>query len=323
MFRMNKKGFTYLIAVSFLISTLIVVYLSANDYGFQDKQDLYKNRIVAMDNFVEDFNQDVHRASYIAAFRTLLSLEDYVALNGEFFNNTETQFKETFYYGQINGTEADLMNGSSFEDYLQRVNYVANDIGINSSVIVTNISLSQSDFWSIDVVISAVVNISDNHHIASWNFERNYSTNIPIYDLRDPLYSTFTYNRIPNTIRKLDVPYLVNGTDTINLETHINGSYYIESTDAPSFLQRFENNVSPSPYGIESIVNVGLISAQEVGVCEDCIKVDYMYFNGLTETKLCDVQNINPNTFFIIPLSQNQTYQVQNLTFSTGASCDT
>ncbi|MBN1175435.1 hypothetical protein JXA48_02210 [Candidatus Woesearchaeota archaeon] len=320
---MNNKGFTYLIAVSFLIATLIVVYLSATDYGFQDQQELYKNRIVAMDNFVSDFNQDVHRASYIASFRTLLSLEDYVAVNGEFFNNTEDQFKETFYYGQINRSEAELMNGSSFEDYLSRVNVVAEKIGIHSNVTVTDITLSQSDFWSIDVVITALVNITDNHNIASWSFEKNYSTNVPIYDLRDPLYSTFTFNRVPNTIRKLDVPYLVNGTDTFNLETHINGSYYLESTDAPSFLQRFENNLSPSPYGIESIVNVGLISAQEVGVCEDCIKVDYMYFNGLTDTKLCDVQNINPNTYFVIPLNQNETYEVSNLTFSTGGSCNT
>lgn len=314
---MNKKGFTYLIAVSFLIATLIVVYLSASNYGFQDQEELYKNRILAMNSFIEDFNQDVHRASYISAFRTLLSLEDYVAIQGVFFNDTETQFKETFYYGQINGSEAELMNGSSFEDYLQKVNAVATKIGLHSQVNVTNINLFHSEPWSIDVVVTAIVNISDNHHIASWYYEKNYTTNIPIYDLRDPLYSTFTFNRIPNTIRTLDEPYLVNGTDTTNLQSHINGSYYLATPLAPSFLQRFENNITPNIYGIESIVNVGLISAQDVGVCEDCVKVDWMYFNDISYDEICDIQNIDPITYFVITESRNTTYEVDNLTYST------
>lgn len=317
---MNKKGFTYLIAVSFLLVTIITVFLSTTNYGFQEKQKLYGSRVLAMNDFIEDLNQDVHRASYIAAFRTLLSLEDYVAITGGFFNNTETQFRETFYLGTINNSEAELMNGSSFEDYLQRVNAVASKIGLSSNINVTQITLSQSDHWSIDVKITADVNVTDRHGVASWIFEKNYTTNVPIYDLRDPLYSTFTFNRVPNTVRKLNKPYLVNGTNTTNLQLHINGSYYIESTNAPSFLQRFENDLTPSMYGIESIVNVGLISAQDVGVCEECIKIDYMYFNNLDDTRICDIENIPAISYFVIPQDQNDTYQVGNLTVSTTCS---
>jgi len=314
--KMNKKGFTYIIAVSFLLVTLIVVYLNVTNYGFQDQQELYKSRILAMNSFVQDFNQDVHRASYISSFRTLLSLEDYVAVTGDFFNNTEEQFRETFYSGKINGSDVELMNGSSFEDYLIKVNYVAKKIGLFSNVNVTNITLSQSDPWSIDVVVTIIVNITDKHNIANWFYTKNYSTKVPIYDLRDPLYSTFTFNRIPNTIRQLDVDYLVNGTNTTNLQLLINGSYYLASSKAPSFLQRFENDVSPNPNGIESVVNVGTISAQDIDVCEDCIKLDYMYFNDLTDDKLCDVQNIDSGSYFVIPIEQNLTFELSTLTYS-------
>lgn len=315
--KMNNKGFTYLIAVSFLIVTLIVVYLSSSNYGFVEQQDLYKNRILAMNSFIEDFNQDMHRATYISSFRTLLSLEDYVAVNGEFFDDTEDQFKETFFLGTINGSEADLMNGSSLEDYLERVNLVANQIGITSNITVLNVSLSQSDPWSIDVLVAILLNVTDNHHIASWNFQENYTTNIPIFDLRDPLYSTFTYNRVPNTIRKLDVDSLVNGTNTSNLQLHINSSYYLESSFAPNFLQRFENDFTPNEFGIESIVDVSLISAQDVDVCQDCVKIDYIYFNNITTDKICDVQNIPSGSYFVIPTNRNETYEVDGLSYST------
>ena len=59
------------------------------------------------------------------------------------------------------------------------------------------------------------------------------------------------------------------------------------SSSAPSFIQRFTNDVSPSPQGIESVVNIIVISDQEVAVHPDRIKVDFIYFNNLDFEKVC------------------------------------
>lgn len=318
----HKKGFTYMIAVSLLVAIVIIVFLSVNDYSYFDQQELYKTRILTVNDFVSDFNTDVHRATYITSFRTLLSLEDYIVQSsGEFFNDTETVFKETFYFGTINGTEVSLMNDSSFEDYITKINTMAHGVDLTSAINITNITLSHMDPWNLEVAVHATVNITDKRGVASWHFKDVYITKVPIYDLRDPLYSTFTDNKVPHTIREFDGDLLVNGTNTTELQRFINQSYYLATPKAPSFLQRFENNWSAHPYGIESIVDVNDLSAQEIPVYQDRIKVDYIYFNDLGGTKLCDVQGMPAGNYFVITLDRNVTYNVSGLTYKNGTDC--
>jgi len=315
----NKKAFAYLISASILSLVIIFVFLMASKYSFQDKQEVQQNRIKLMDDFISDFNQDIHRATFIASFRTLLALEDYIAVEGEFFNNTEDIFKETFFNGTIAHEPAPLLNESSFSDYLLKVNALAQQIGLESSINVTKITLFHADPWHISVIVHAQVYVADSRNIAAWHFEKNYTTLIPIYDLRDPLYSTFTDNLVPNTVRRFDAPFLVNVStnDTTYLQAHIDNSYYLASPLAPSFLQRFENNITPHPYGIESIVNVADISLQTDGdfVYENRIKVDFIYFNDLSYPKICSVDGITPSSYFVISENRKDLYEVGGLSY--------
>ena len=52
-----------------------------------------------MNNFIENFHQDVHRATYISAFRSLIALEERIARTAVFLTDTEDSFKEIFYNG--------------------------------------------------------------------------------------------------------------------------------------------------------------------------------------------------------------------------------
>ena len=318
--KLNKKAFTYVVTASVLGVLLIVVFLTTISTSYQEKQDVLSTRIRAMNDFILDFKQDVHRANFIAAFRALLALEDHIASTGDFVEDIDQSFKETFVNGTINGNNVTLMNGSSLSEYILRVNALANQVGINTNITVTNVILNQSNPWSVDVNVFADVNISDTRNIASWSFSEMYTTNVPIDNLRDPLYSTFTANKLPNTIRFLDVEFLVNTTDndTTNLVEHANASYYIASEFAPTFIMRFENQTNASPNGIESLVNIDRLSDQELEVYSERSKVDFIYFNNLAVNgTICNVENVSADLYFIIPDDRDELYEVDGLNYST------
>lgn len=319
MLQQNNKAFTYVLTVSFLIIVLLVIFLTFNKYSYQDRQELHQVRIRSMNDFITDFDQDIHRATYIASFRTLLALEDHVSSQATFFDNTEDQFAETFFFGTINGTNVSIMNDSSMEVYLEKVNQIAADVGLVSSLDVLNVTLNHSDPWTIAVFVTLTIQINDTAGTASWQFNETYKTEVSIFDLRDPLYSYHSANKIPNTIRVLNESDLVDPetNDTTNLIRHINDSYYRASSHAPTFLQRFENNLSAQPYGIESIVNLKALSDQDIEVFVDRIKVDYMYFNDIENDSICDIDTMPANWHIILPDNRIDLYNLSTISYST------
>jgi hypothetical protein len=314
----GRKGFTYMLVSSLLIVVLLGIFFAASRYRYEDQEKVYQVRLRAMDDFVKSFNSDIHRATYIASFRSLVALEDSVTTQGYYLSDMNRSFKETFYYGTINGSSSVIMENSSFQDYVLRVSEIAQSVGMNVKVNVTDILLSQSNPWSIDVEVHMRINISDNSRLAEWVMNNSYKTNIPIYNLRDPLYSKNTLNRVPNTIRKLNTSVLVSGVDTTKLVDLISGSYYITSTSAPNFLMRFEGRTAPDANGIESIVNIRTLSDQDIAVDYNRIKVDYIYFNDIENySKICNVTNIPSAYYFVIPSNSTALYQVQGLNYSS------
>ena len=321
----NNKGFAYLLTVSFMVVVLLVVFLTLNKYQYQDRQDMYEQRIRLVDDFIHDFADDIHSATYITSFRTLLALEDHIAQNGEFLNDTEVLFAELASNGTLNGVNSSLLINSTLNNYLAKVNSVATLVGIHSNFSLVNITLYQSNPWDISVVLLLDIEINDTRGLASWSFRKSYITAVPIYDLRDPLYSHFTSNRVPNTIRYLDVPFLINTSDndSTNLINHLNESYYLVSSDAPGFLQRFENNLSPSPYGIESVVNINILSDQDLEVFSNRTKIDYIYFNNISQSNLtCGFALIPSDLYTVLPLNRLSLYDLDILnTTEYSTSC--
>jgi len=317
----GKKGFTYLLVSSLIIVVLLGIFFVSNQYKYQDQIESQSIRIRAMNDFVNNFNNDVHRATHTSAFRALISLEDNVASNGQYLSNITQAFEETFYNGTLNGTSIQLMQNSSFKDYILKVHSLAESLGMNVNATVTQITLTQPDPWSIDVHVYIVLNVSDVKNLASWYTTKDFVTNIPIYNLRDPLYGINTHNKIPNTIRQFNQTPLVSGTDTTNLKALINESYYLESSDAPSFLMRFEGKTDSSAQGIESIVNIQTISDQGIEVYSSRPKIDYIYFNNITVNKVCAVQNVPTDMNFVISVDRVNLYEISGLNYSVTPAC--
>jgi hypothetical protein len=314
-FLKSKKAMTYLLVSSLLVVVLLGIFFVSNRYGYRDQTELYTLRIMSMNDFIKNFNSDVHRATYVSAFRTMIALEDYVTTNSRYLDNVNASFKETFYNGTINSTSVEIMDNSSFRDYITKVNNLAQDMGMTLNVSVENIELSQSDPWSIDVKIYLIINLTDSTRTVSWHNSEEFYTNIPIDNLRDPLYGVSTLNKIPNAIRRQNNT-LVSGSDTSGLISHINQSYYLESSDAPSFLKRFEGDFTSDPNGIESIVYIPVLSDQKIDVDLDAVKIDYIYFNAINTDKVCEVENIPSDYYFVIPSNRVALYQVDLLNYS-------
>jgi hypothetical protein len=206
--------------------------------------------------------------------------------------------------------KVDVLENSTYNDYLRQLKILASQIGINIEINVTDITLTQDSPWSVNVIVTTHVNITDSKGVASWDFDKNYSTSVALWNIRDPLYSVSTYGRMPNAIRIS--PYINNfvgaNKNTTGLLAHINSSYYIANPLAPSYLMRLEGNFSSSPFGIESLVNVEEIVRQgfTMGVDFSSSKsvVDYIFFTNISnevnhtfyKTQACYIQNISFNS---------------------------
>ena len=138
------------------------------------------------------------------------------------------------------------------------------------------------------------------------------NTTLKITSFEDPLYTVETYGRVISIIQEANITdFVVNG-NTSNLTNHIDNSYYIPSTSAPSFLMRLKGNISNSTNGIESLVN--LKKLESVGITPEVKScVDYIYFSSDDPTNW----QIN-NTFNWFRLDNESghldTYEVANLT---------
>ncbi len=283
---MNKKGFIFIISAIIIVAILLLVFLTFDEYSFSDETVANHRRLAFANDFVEGFNQDLERAIRIATFRTLIALEEHVASKGNFLEDLEGSFAETVFNGTVNGEPVNIMENSSISEYIRRINIIGDRLGLQAKFEVNEIIMNQSSPWSVDVYVDSNVTVFDTADLASWSFSKIYFSEVPIDNLRDPLYSVFTQNRFYNSIRRFEDRTL-SGNSSDDLELLVSNSYYVESTSAPSFIQRFTNNYSASPYGIESVVNIIVISDQEIVVHPNRIKVDFIYFNNLDLDRVC------------------------------------
>ena len=174
----------------------------------------------------------------------------------------------------------------------------ASGVGISVDATVVDVFLYQIDPWDIAVDVTVAFVVNDTRGLASWSYNETFSSTIPIYDLRDPLYGVGTQGKATNTIRRLP-----NGTqfvddagdrnDTTVLALMLDQSYYVADALAPSFLMRLEGNASASPYGIVSLVNIEELDRQSVAIFDDRTAVDYRYFLLNATADWCDIQNMN------------------------------
>lgn len=272
---MNNRGIFFTILVIVLISIFIVSYALYASYGMRGS---VEKRIETLDSFVKTIEEDIPRHIYVAGYRFLFLSEKRIFEHNAFLTNTELRFQEAFYNGTFYGEPASVMDGARFSDMQNLFGSYANQMNANITLTNYSIHLTQTDPWSVDVIFTARLIIEDKNNNVKWDKTETFTSKVPIKNFEDPVYIVGTNGKVTPKIIQTNFTTFVSGSDVSNLSTHLAAMTYIAASDAPSFLQRLQGNLSGSQFGIESLVNLAALQAQDIPVYQKSI-VDHVYFS--------------------------------------------
>jgi len=317
---LNKKGIFFTFAAIALSVIILLSFNTYNEYRLFDKMGVIEIRINTMNNFIKDLENDMDKAIFIIGFRSLLSIEEYMMDNDDFLDNLGTTlngaFDEAFRLGTINSVNMMLMEDNTFVDWIERIDNISNKTDMTLDFVINSVSISQSNPWIVDVTVNLDINVNDKKSTASWVIDnKDYTTKINItseigdnHRFVDPLYLIFNDGLANNSIRQTTVPDF---SSISNLQEHVDGriplgvsgSYYITNSDAPSYLNRFEEGTifTASANGIESLVDVETVSGLGLGHPSGKTAVDHLYFDSTSSTLNCNIDGMGiPYDWFLL-----------------------
>jgi len=286
--KMNKRGVFFTILVIAILSLFLVSYSAIS---LVKNRESINKRIDSMNNFVQLVEEDMPRKLYISSFRVIFLLLNRVIKNGTYIDDVNFRFNETFFNGSVYGElqPVNMTEGVIYSEILEDLNEKASKVNINVTMINPKMEISQEDPWNVRVFFSANLLIEDRSNLATWNRYFSQIVYVPIENFEDPIYIVETNSSVSNSINKTIYDSFYDPGDTSNLSGHITNGYYIASTSGPSFLDRFEGNLSArSPYGIESLVNLNELESQGIPTFQKSI-VDYIYFNETDNPASCRI----------------------------------
>lgn len=298
----SRKGVMYTVVAIFILIAISSIFMTQIRRPPHEQFTVVESRVRTMDAFLDDLEQDSARAAYIAGFRSLIAMEQHVTTSGEYIADPSAAFIELFVNGTYQNGSFTIMRNATFEEYLSRVRAQARRQGIDCNLTVVHVSLWQRQPWSIMVNYTLNISIADAGGVASWGVQRTMLGEVPVTDIRDPLYTGNTFARIQRVIKPTNITVFVDDAgdrnDSAGLRDHFNRSSYVAAGRGPDILMRFANNNSDSIYGIESLVDVDELAAQGLPVDPDATVVDYKYFSNIPATA-CDVQTLPERISFV------------------------
>jgi len=275
----DKKAMFFTILAIAMLSLFLVSYTF---YSIIKDRTAVNKRIETLNNFVFSVEQDLPRQLYVSGYRIIFLLENEIISNGKYIENLSASFEELFLNGTISGSYQPLMKGANFSGIQDSLNQKASKINVDVTLSNPFFIVNQVDPWNVKFTLTTDLLIKDNTNLALWNKTSTVITYIPIENFEDPIYLVETNGLVTNKINKTIYEPFVDGSDVSNLLSHLEDSYYINSTLAPSFLNRLEGIKTPNENGIESLVYLPDLPAQ---LQKDKSCVDYIYFSGDNPTK--------------------------------------
>jgi len=273
----NRKGQLFTIGAILLIT---LMFLSFELFSFLQENKSIRTRVSTMDNFLNSVEINLQRQIYISGFRIIFLAESQITSTGDYIPNIDSFFKEAFFNGTINGEEENsTLLGVTYGDLIKSLNNKAKKINVNITLNDSQLIVTQSDPWNVNITLVSDFSMIDKSDLAKWEKVQRISTLIPITFFEDPFFTVNSYARISRKISQ--TPYegnYVSGSDVSNLYDHVEKGYYAANSNAPSFLNRLEGDFSPDVNGIESFVDISELSAQGISVY-DKTTIDYLYFS--------------------------------------------
>ncbi len=302
----NRKGVFFTFIAIGLVSLIVYSFTIHTGYVYRDSMFVIETRVSTISDFIKDVETDINRGLYISSFRSLLAIEDFITSNNSFIPDIDSAFKEALLNATVMNESNPLLEGASFPDWMEKIKEEADKIDIIIDFTASNITINQSDPWTVNVEVDILFNVTDKRKTASWLRTRHIITQISVIGLEDPVSSLNTYNKIVNKIIR------ANQTDFDNLDVlkqHLANSYYIASEHGPSFLMRLEGNLSNSTMGIESIVNFDKLMIQGLDI-KTASAVDYIYFSNVSISSCIINETFNETGYEWFRLDNDDNYHL-------------
>lgn len=305
----NKKGIFFTMLVIVMLSLFIITYTF---YSQVEERKSVEKRIETLNNFVFSLEENLPRQLRTTGFRVIFLFEKRIVETGSYITNLNATFNETFVngtiYGQVDDEVKALMEGATLPEIIEDIKEKAQKINADVEFVNPMISVSQTDPWRVKVTLSTNLIIEDQGELVLWNRTGDIDAFIDIDNFEDPLYLINTNGLVTNKIKKSPYSVFVSGSNIANLSLHSENSYYFASATAPSFLDRLEGINAANANGIESLVNLEKLSAQNIQV-QDKSVVDYIYFSTSNPQK-CNVVPAGMPSWFRLDNAHLGTYQV-------------
>ncbi len=296
--------FTFLAIL--IISILI---LSTNFFSVVSDRVRVQKRVETLNSFVSAVEEDLQRKVYISGFRTVFIFESYILEHGDYISEANLDLQEVFFNGTLYGVQQNVTAGAKFSDIIADLNSKASKVNAIVSLTNPRINVSQIDPWNLRFVLNADLSIADIGNLVSWNKSISIVSFVPLDGFADPVYTINTNSLVLNNITKTPYSIFVNGGNTANLSNHLENSYYINSSTAPSFIDRLEGNYIASENCIESLVNLDELTAQGFAT-ENRSVIDYIYFSTANYPLCEDIQESGLPSWFKLDNNHLNIYQV-------------
>ncbi len=277
----GKKGIFFTFIAITMMTIFILVFTPQIDLSLQKDTQSLNTRISTIDNYINELEKGYLEAVLRAAtYKTLLSLAYYIDSTDSYLTNFDAAFQEVFVNGTINKVQIDsitnrqIMYNNAFTNWSNRTSKLALEtLKVNTAIAVEDVSAVQTSPWEIDLTLK--INLSVKSNVAEWSKISTITTTMSIEGLIDPYYLINTNGAYLNQIKRSTVEF--NQWDITKVREHLRSGTYVhwQDSDAPSFLMRFTNTITPSSCcGIESLVNPNKInpSAQTESY------VDYLFW---------------------------------------------
>lgn len=285
----NKRGVFFTFTAILLVTLLFISYSSILNEVSKKNQYSETIRIESMNSFLVNLEQEASNAIYTASFRSMISIIESITSTGIYVSDYNSAMIELMTLGTQDGTSSFLMDNNTLIYWISKMDEQAQKIGIDLTLEFTNISISHSDPWTVNIESSIHTILRDRRDIAYWNTTFKSSAEISVLGFEDPVFIVNSGNQLS---RRVNIsPHYRNFTSLDNINEEVSSGYYIPFVSAPSYLMRLEGNLTSSIFGIESLVDKDELS-KFIPVNDFKSNVDYIYFS-----------NIDPPSFEISGIS--------------------
>lgn len=274
--KMNKRGIFFTLLAIVIVSIFII---SLTFFSGNLTRESSQERVKSLDSFVLSVEEDLPRQIFTNGYRTIFLLEDRIIDSGSYQTNLQNVFQESFFNGTIYGVSEELLEETTFSDLQETLRERGSRVNANLSLSNAALRVDQIDPWNVRFNLTLNLYVYDIAELASWNRSVEIISLVPIQSFSDPIYLVNTNGLVANKFVKTPYATFVSGSDYSNLISHLENSYYISSSSAPSFLNRLQGNFSADVNGVESLVDLTDLTEQGISVSQKSV-VDYVYFSA-------------------------------------------